>query len=515
MDITFITPTPPDISAFGIRSLSAYLKNRGFKVRVIFLPGGIDKLREKKGVRYKYSERAAERIRELTEDSRYVGVSFMSQYLDRAIEATEMAAEGVPVIWGGVHAVLRPEQSLRYADMVCMGEGEFVLERLLEGNDSEAERRNLEGLWSKNNGDIVKNPPARLIKDLNQIPPFDFGLENHYILDHISDSIVPLDRDLMSRIFPLMPYFNDTAIPVYRTMVSRGCPHECTYCASRSLAEKFGVKEFLRWRDTRHVMEELKTVISRFPELKGVHFFDDVFTAMPREKLENFCAHYKKEIGLPFYCQASPKILDRSIMELLLDSGMVFIELGIQTGSPEVRKIYRRHETNQEILNAAALIHEYRKRLIKPHYHVILDNPWETPENTAETIVLLSRLPGRFQLCISSLVLYPGTRLYDRGKREGLIQDEFRDIYRKPFYLPRSNYLNWLVSLTDVRWIPRSFFRSASRPFFLKTLHRSESSILWDIGFKISRASRLLYKGFKSLLSLDFKRIFRYFRRVR
>jgi anaerobic magnesium-protoporphyrin IX monomethyl ester cyclase len=51
--IILITPTPPDISAFGVRSLSAFLRQAGHRTRIVFLPGSAGLL--KKGGEYVYS----------------------------------------------------------------------------------------------------------------------------------------------------------------------------------------------------------------------------------------------------------------------------------------------------------------------------------------------------------------------------------------------------------------------------------------------------------------------------
>ena len=45
------------------------------------------------------------------------------------------------------------------------------------------------------------------------------------------------------------------------------------------------------------------------------------------------------------------------------------------------------------------------------YYDVILDNPWETEQDTLQTARLLSRLPRPFGLAMSSLLFFPGTEL--------------------------------------------------------------------------------------------------------
>jgi len=202
-------------------------------------------------------------------------------------------------------------------------------------------------------------------------------------------------------------------------------------------------------------------------------------------------------------------------MDLLTEGGMVFTEMGIQTGSPRIQEMYHRVGTNEQVLKAVELIDEYTGRLMKPHYHIILDNPWETTVDTVESLKLLLRVRRPFMLCPSSLVFYPGTALYYRAKEERLITDEVNQIYRAPFFRPHETYLNLLILLTDFSLVPRWFIRIlAARPL-VSLLHRDSLKPLYRLSFKMLAFLRLVGKGLKALFRCDFGRIARYFHRAR
>ena len=103
MNITFVTPSPPDVASFGVRALSAYLKREGKTVRNIFLPGGIKKYKYQKGYVYKYEKHIIEQTIELCKGSDLIGISFMTNYFDRAVQLTEEIKKRIdcPIIWGG------------------------------------------------------------------------------------------------------------------------------------------------------------------------------------------------------------------------------------------------------------------------------------------------------------------------------------------------------------------------------------------------------------------------------
>ena len=515
MRLTLITPTPPDISAFGVRALSAFLKSKGYEVRSIFLPGGIERLQHGRVVRYIYPELVLNQISDLCQDADFIGISFMSQYRDRAIQITKYLKRRLqtPVVWGGIHPEVIPEEAMGYADAVCVTEGETVLLETLQRMEMGKSLNDIPGLWISNNDELIKTPVPSLIQDLDALPFPDFSLENHYYLDPIEEKIKPLTDSAWEHITPLMPAPVRGAFKVYRTMTSRGCPHRCTYCANQIKADLHPGEKYLRFRSPSHVIDELKMIIERFPFIQGIHFFDDVFTAMPAERLNTLCSRFKKEIGLPFYAQASPAILTKAQLEMFLDAGLVFIEMGIQTGSTRIQNMYRRAENNTQTRDAANLIYEYREKLITPHYHVILDNPWESQQEVIDTLIFLTQIPGKFKLCLASLTLYPGTELNRRALVENLIRDPETEIYQKPFYIPKGRYLNYLIYLTDIAWIPRCCLRFLSKfPFII--LDRPSFGPVFDVLRRVTDKFRLIGKGLQAMTRGDIKRIRNYFQRT-
>ena len=133
MKTTIIAPTPPDVAAFGVRALSAYLKQHGKDVRLIFLPGGVEKFKYRTGYRYEYEKSILEQVVDLCRGSELVGISFMSNYLDRAMQLCKEIknAMEVPLIVGGIHPTVLPSECLKFADIVCIGEGEEAILELV------------------------------------------------------------------------------------------------------------------------------------------------------------------------------------------------------------------------------------------------------------------------------------------------------------------------------------------------------------------------------------------------
>lgn len=505
MNIVLITPTPPDINAFGIRTISAIIKKAGFTSSIIFLPAGIDKYSSDGVYLYEYSEKTLEKISYICENADLIGFSFMSQYIDRAAQISKHLKSqfDIPIIWGGTHPTFRPEQCLEYCDIVCIGEGDFAILELIDKMSKGEDYKNTKNCWFKVNGKIKRSEEGPIVQNLDEIPYADYDLESHYVYDCISGDIITINIDIMKEQFLRIPYFKNQHLITYRTMTSRGCPHRCSYCASSAMMK-------FRRRTVDNVIDELEKIIDKFNFIELISFFDDTFFVAPINYFEELRDKYKRRIGLPFHAQCSPTTINQEKMNILVEAGLFHTEMGIQTGSERIKKIYRRPESNRKIIEAAAIIDRYQTKMLPPYYHVILDNPWETTNDIMDTAKLLLMLPGKFKLSISSLVLYPGTELNKKATKEGILKDELNEICRKPFTFPEMTYLNYIIYLTGFPAVPRKLLKVLSRRTFVKAFHKEKLKPAYDILFAITDKIRIIGKGIVALVSGDFERVIKY-----
>ena len=117
---------------------------------------------------------------ELQKDPLCVGVSSMTgPQLRHALDISKMVKEygNSPVIWGGTHASLLPDQTLKNEniDIVVQGEGEETFPELVEALDGKRPLSTVKGIWYKENGHI-KNTGMRPFIDLNKQPPLPYHL---------------------------------------------------------------------------------------------------------------------------------------------------------------------------------------------------------------------------------------------------------------------------------------------------------------------------------------------------
>jgi radical SAM superfamily enzyme YgiQ (UPF0313 family) len=443
--VTLISPYP-DITSFGLRTISAHLRRHGHRTRLVFLPDPFgDDLQY--GVK-RYDDAVLDQLTALCRDTDLVGITLMTNFFDGAVQVTRRlkAAAATPVIWGGVHPTIRPEESLEHADVVCVGDGEEALLELIDKLAAGRDWTDTANLWTRRGGAIVRNPPRPLTRDLDVYPRPDYSLEDHHVL--FDGRLQPLTAEIQQRLLErgtVSRYLKRTG---YQTMTGRGCPHQCTYCVNDALKSLYGKAGYLRWRSTAHVIDELLWVREHLPYVGFVWISDDAFFARPAAAIAEFCREYKAKIGLPFSCLASPLTVTEEKMAALVDAGLIYVQMGIQTGSARIQQLFNRTAmSNERVLQAARVINTHRDRMFPPSYDFILDVPYETKGDVVESLRLIARLPKPFQLQPFALVLYPGTKLHEMATRDGLVGDERREIYAKSYTMREGTYLNLLITL--------------------------------------------------------------------
>ena len=84
----------------------------------------------------------------------------------------------MPVIWGGTHPTIAPDESIQVADIVCIGEGEYPLLDLANRMSAQREFDYVKNLWIRKEDRIIKNDVGPLIPDLDTLPFPHYGDQN-------------------------------------------------------------------------------------------------------------------------------------------------------------------------------------------------------------------------------------------------------------------------------------------------------------------------------------------------
>ena len=312
-------------------------------------------------------------------------LSVMTGFFDKAVDLLSRVRPECPVVAGGVHPTISPEDVLSFdcIDYVCVGEGEGLLLDLCRHIEAGTDFTHLDNLAYRKGGEVRFNGLRPFI-DMNELPPPDWGLfdERH------------LFRPFVGEIYNGSFY-----------VMSRGCPQSCSYCVNRSLRESMkGCGNYFRYQSP-------ETTESQLRHLKEKH--DATWFKFADDSLGLFNLKYLTELSerlapldIMFGCSIRPETLTWEKVELLKKMGCVAASVGVESGNPELRrKVLNRRMTNEQIENSIRMLNEADIRVSTFN---MIGLPGETREDVMETI-RLNRKVGVEAANVYIIYPYPGT----------------------------------------------------------------------------------------------------------
>ena len=225
MKVSLVSPYP-DITNYGLRTLSAVLREADHETTFICMPdfAGDGESAHTKMSEARYSDKAIDQMIETMRGSSLVGITLMTHYFDSAKQITRAVHErlGIPVIWGGFHPSVRPDECIHHCDFVAVGDSEdLILElvRQLEAGNTD-ELHHIKSLIWKRGGEVVRNAVGSLEQDLDAYPIPDFSTEGHHVL--FEGEIMEVTRDLLRRYLHNGTVSRMFGRSGYQTMTGRG-----------------------------------------------------------------------------------------------------------------------------------------------------------------------------------------------------------------------------------------------------------------------------------------------------
>lgn len=362
-----------------------------------------------------------------------VGITAMTNVAPVAYRISEeFRKRGRKVVLGGVHATVCPEEALRHADAVVVGEAEPVWRDLI--NDF---RR----------GDL--KPVYR--------PGSLFDMKGYG---------VPR-RDLLKQQFYLFPSTLETG---------RGCPFDCEFCSvSRTAGRSY------RFRPTEEVLEDVNSLQNRW-----VFFVDDIINGHHAHALELFRSLKGK--GLKWAGQATVLIArDEELMDAAFEAGCRGLFIGFEKfSSATLKKLGKPDNWKKRFFEACEALH--RKRIaIWGGFVFGLDS--DTLEGLYETAKLAAEAKLEFAQ-FSRLTPLPGTAQWRQFQSEDrLVElDWSKYNFQNVVYRPKQMNAYELNQAVRDAWFEFYSYRHTARRLFRNRPPIERGNlILWALNLGISR----------------------------
>ncbi len=305
-----------------------------------------------------------------------VGIAAMTLQLQGAVEVASLVrreAPGRPILLGGNHVSGDPAFVERHAELFD------------HGITGEGERTFTDSLLALAAGRTV--PALQAGVPVNPLDGLPFP-----------------DRSLVDRRRYQRPEY---------LMTSRGCPFRCDFCSTPALRGP------ARRRSVADVLEEMASLVR--VSRGRLAFQDDNFTA-DRPFVTELCDGIaERGWRLRWICSTRIDLMDEDLVRRMKRAGCEAIHFGIESGSERLRAeaMHKRGYDNARIRET---IRTCRQHGVRPNGFFIFGSPSETLEEleASRDLILRSDLSA---VAISLPLPFPGSGLFERAKREGVIDE--------------------------------------------------------------------------------------------
>lgn len=382
---------------FGILYLADALEKEGFSVRLFHRAG---------------TEADVKALVELvcSEEPIFVGFSTLTgpclRPTLRATKAIKRIRQALPVVWGGLHVTMLPEQTLMnaFVDIAAIGEGERTvveLAKVLRRDGLAADAlASVQGIAFRENARVIVNQPRPFIKNLDDLNPA------WHLLDDV-DRYFPSGRHFYSDIG--CQFWGEKIAPVF---TSRGCPWRCGFCYNQYVNRRS-----FRAQSADRVIRDIREYRERYG-ITAIIFEDDGFFTDKERALE-----IVRNIGVPWTSTIRANQLAKwgdDFLSELREHHCQELRIGAESGSQHVLDLMMKDITVDDIRTSARLC---LKHGIKVSLGFMIGIPGESWQDVLDTLALIDELEGLGDgvsvIGPGIFAPYPGTPLYEAAIKHG------------------------------------------------------------------------------------------------
>jgi radical SAM superfamily enzyme YgiQ (UPF0313 family) len=347
----------------------------------------------------------------ISSDLLCVGISCMTgtqvRYAIGLAERIRSLTNGeVPIVWGGPHPTVMPQQTIMHpdVDIIVVGEGDESFLGLIQALEGKKSLKQINGILFKEGKEIITTE-ARGLLDMETLLPTPWELIDVEKYIHVDMYVKG-----RTRIMDL-------------GQTSRGCPFKCGFCSSASIRKR-------RWRPMS-VEKSLALIIENVARFKldGFWLRDDEFY-IDRKRAHEICLGIIRHgLDVSFYTSGTrvdvfSKATDEQL-RVLRRAGAHTLKFGAESGSQRILDLMSKGIKVEQTLEANRRCKEFG---FQPAFALMIGYPTETFEDINKTIDLAFTLKKENpQAQIETMATYtalPGTPSFVFAIQHGLKQPQ-------------------------------------------------------------------------------------------
>jgi anaerobic magnesium-protoporphyrin IX monomethyl ester cyclase len=409
-----------------------------------------------------------------------VGVSALSyseEAFHRVAAEVKVASKDTKVIGGGAYvsssrlAVLRDPN----VDLLVFDEGEVTFAELVKAIAQNTPVAQVQGIGYRDGTVATATSGRALIEDLDTLP-----MPAYDLVDFDAYSAVNPHLDNGRRFAPIV--------------TSRGCPFRCIYC--HALHGKSA-----RFRSADSILNEIEHLYREY-DVRLFYIYDDIFN-LDKRRAKDICRGIISrglDIGIDFLNGLRGDMMDRELIQLMLDAGTYYFAYAVETATPRLQDFIEKHndlDRLHETIDTTVRLSD--GRAVIATYNMI-GFPSETEDEVWNTI-LFNRSLGHQIADVAITIPQENTKLFTIAKNRGYEPTtsrtlnygkniplsasehmdrtklaELRDAFKRDFY--NEDRRNKLIALANVK--PVNSSQTFLGAFIRGYMRLSETSLGFD-----------------------------------
>jgi anaerobic magnesium-protoporphyrin IX monomethyl ester cyclase len=422
---------------FALLTIAASLISAGYKVKIIdqrVVPGWETELKN-----------------ELKKTRLYVGTTSMSGTQIRfALQISKIIKENakeIPIVWGGTHSTILPEQTLANPniDILVLGEGEITALELAAALKNHKDLKNVKGIRFKSGDGTQVSTEPRQLMNMEDMPPTPWELVN--------------PEDYVYKDF----YMRDVKRTMDIGQTSRGCPYSCGFCSSSS------IRRYWRPMSAKKAIGLIVNDVKKF-RLDSIWIRDDNFFVDLKRSQEICRGMIDAGLNIKWYTSGtradSINKMTHEQITTFKEAGAEVFKIGAESGCDRILRLINKRCTVKELYAANMKSKQYD---IIPAMSFIGGFPTETYQELMQTINCMIKVkkdnPAAIVESMCVYTPYPQTDLWPLALKHGLIPPQKLDEWgdwgfhdfndrRNPWLTPaerrRLGNINYISTLASV-----------------------------------------------------------------
>lgn len=329
-----------------------------------------------------------------------VGVGGLSgEYIDisRMVRLVKCINQEIYVVVGGGIMTADPETTMKAipdVDFGVIGEGELTMAELLVALGTGDHVEQVDGLIIRKGKRLLMTRKRIEIVDLDSLPFPDY--EGFNYREYLKNN----------------PDISDEGKKYSQVSVigGRSCKYNCTFCFHPSGTT-------YRQRSLDSIFAEINYLVEHY-DISYIALREELF-ATDNRRVADFCRRMEK-YDFDWSIQLRIDSINKELVDLLKGTRCRYVFVGVESADNEVLKSMRKGITLEQIEKALDMLSDAG---LNTRSGIIFGDTAETYDTAMFTLDWFRKNCNRYRMFVDMIIAFPGSVLYKRACRSGIIPD--------------------------------------------------------------------------------------------